>query len=144
MIFNTKDSNCPLLLLAEFNVLKEKFNHVELKGHKKTLSSQQNKALHLLFTQVANELNGIGIPFVYRGLKGMELETAWTGVLFKEMTWRPLQKAMFGIDSTTKINTAQINAVFDAINKFFAERGIEVSFPNEFDYYLKFYEKQNK
>ena len=115
---------------------------VEVKKVAKTRSSLQNRALHLLFDMAAKELNNLGIPFVYRGLKGMELETEWTAELFKEITWKPLQLAMFGVNSTRKINTEQINKIFDTINRFFADRGVEITFPNKFDQYLKFYSNE--
>lgn len=112
---------------------------IELRKIARTRSNLQNRALHLFFTQVAEELNNIGITFVYHGLKGQEMETQWTGELFKKFTWKPIQKTMFGKESTTELTTEMINKIFQVINKFFAERGVEVSFPNQFDYYLKFY-----
>lgn len=138
MIFDL--SNKPGSAQEYFDKLKEKGGIIEIKRIQRNRSNLQNRALHLLFEQVAKELNRLGIPFVYRGLKGMEMETTWTALLFKEFTWKPIQQAMFGIESTTKINTQQINEIFAVINKFFAERGVEVTFPNEFDYYLKFYQ----
>jgi len=114
---------------------------VEIKNVKQNRSNLQNRALHLFFTQVANELNSLGILFVYTGLKGLEMETQWTMELFKEMTWKPLQKAMYGTTSTTKLKRNEIDPIFETINKFFAERGVRISFPNQFDYYLKFYQK---
>lgn len=114
---------------------------VEIKNVKQTRSNLQNRALHLFFTQIAKELNDNGIPFIYTGLKGMEMETLWTPELFKEMTWKQLQKAMFGTTSTTKLKRNEIDPIFEVINKFFAERGIQVNFPSQLDYYLKFYQK---
>lgn len=114
---------------------------IEMNNVVRTRSSLQNRALHLFFTQVAKELNDNGIAFVYTGLKGMELETQWTPELFKQMTWKPLQKAMFGTESTRQLKRNQIDPIFEVINKFFAERGIIVQFPNQFDLYLKFCEK---
>ncbi|HWR94120.1 MAG TPA: hypothetical protein VN192_02850 [Flavobacterium sp.] len=114
---------------------------IEMKNVAQTRSSLQNMALHLFFTQVSKELNNIGIPFVYTGLKGIEMETQWTPELFKTMTWKPLQKAMFGTDSTRQLKRNQIDPIFEVLNKFFAERGISVQFPNQFDLYLKFCEK---
>jgi hypothetical protein len=139
MIFSTENIEKAKKYLDE---LKESgVKKVEVKKYTSTRTGRQNQALHLLFEQVAKELNNLGIPFVYRGLKGMEIETTWTKELFKEMTWKPIQKAMFGTDSTTKLKTDEIDKIFEVINKFFAEKGIEVTFPNEFDYYLKFYDK---
>jgi len=48
---------------------------------------------------------------------------------------------MFGTTSTTKLKTDEIDKIFEVINKFFAEKGIEVQFPNRFDAYLKFYDE---
>jgi len=141
MIFNLSNKYGKENAATEFKRLNEVAATIELKSVKMTRTSAQNRALHLFFTQVSEQLNNIGIPFVYRGLKGMEIETTWTPELFKEMTWKPIQKAMFGIDSTTKLKRNQIDPIFETINKFFAERGIDVSFPCEFDRYLKMFEK---
>lgn len=139
MIFPLSHTASAIEAQKYLDLLKEQGAIVEIKkvGKKRTL--QQNKALHLFFTQVSKELNDLGIPFIYHGLKGYEIETPWTPELFKEFTWKPIQKAMFGIDSTTQLHRNQIDPIFEVINKFFAERGIEISFPNKFDYYLKFY-----
>ena len=123
-----------------FDKLVEKGARIEIKEIKRTRSWLQNRALHLLFEQVAQELNGLGIPFVYHGMSGTEYETEWTGELFKQFTWKPIQLAMYGTNSTTKLTSVQIDKIFQSINKFFADRGVEVSFPNKFDYYLKFYD----
>lgn len=112
---------------------------VEVKKVAKTRSSLQNRALHLLFEMVARELNNIGMTHVYPLLDGTEYELSWTKELFKELHWKPLQMAMFGTKSTTKLTSQQIDAIFTSINLFFAERGIEITFPNKFDYYLKFF-----
>ena len=137
MIFNTEIKADKAR--QELERLIELKNTVEIKTVKQTRSSAQNRALHLLFEQVANELNDCGIPFIYRGLKGQELEMQWTKDLFKQFTWKPIQKALFDTETTTKLTTEQIDKIFDVICKFFAEKGIEISFPNQFDYYLKFY-----
>jgi len=109
----------------------------EVKAYLKTRSSQQNKALHLLFTHISESLNEIGETFNYKGIRGFEIETTWTPLLVKEMIWKPIQITMFGIESTTKINTNQINAILDVLTKYFGERGIPVSFPCQFDLWVK-------
>ena len=134
MIFNTSNNKGLNNAIKE---LKRLNCEVEINKVKQTRTSIQNRALHLFFNQVAKELNDIGLPFIYRGLKGQEMEMQWTGLLFKEMTWKPIQKAMFGTESTTKlIRSKQIDSIFEVINKFFAERGIVINFPNQFDYYI--------
>lgn len=114
---------------------------VEIKQWKENRSNLQNRALHLYFTLVSNELNQLGITYEWKGLKGSIMETAWTPELVKEFIWRPIQVSMFNIKSTTKIKTGQINQIIDVINKFFGERGVVVSFPNQFEKYIEMLNK---
>ena len=114
---------------------------IEIQNVKENRSTQQNRALHLFFTIVSNQLNELGQEFIYFGLSGRQLSMPFTPILFKNMIWRELQKAMYGIESTTKINTEQINGILDVLVKHFGEMGISVSFPNRFDEYLKFYKE---
>ena len=141
MIFNTANQIGAKGSISELNRLIDKGEIVEVKKVSQTRTSIQNRSLHLFFTQVANELNDLGIPFVYHGLRGQELEMQWTGELFKNMTWKPIQEALFGTNSTTKLKREQIDPIFEVINKFFSDRGVEISFPNKFDFYEKFYQK---
>lgn len=116
---------------------------VEVKQFKDVRTNLQNRALHLYFTLVSNELNQLGITYEWKGLKGSIMETAWTPELVKEFIWRPIQVSMFNIKSTTKIKTGQINQIIDVINKFFGERGVVVSFPNQFEKYIEMLNKTN-
>ena len=141
MIFNTENKTGASSAVGELNRLIANGDIVDIKKVSQNRTSAQNRALHLFFTMVANELNEMGIPFVYRGLKGQELEMTWTGELFKQMTWKPIQQIMYGTNSTTVLKREQIDPIFDIICKFFAERGVEISFPSQFSYYLNFYEK---
>lgn len=103
---------------------------VELKEVKLTRSGKQNRALHVFFTIISNELNELGMEFQYTGLKGSTLSTRYTPHLVKEFFWRPVQIALFNIQSTTKIDTQQINEINEVVIKFFAERGVELFFPS--------------
>jgi len=142
MVFNTKYKTGADNALNELKQLIKLEKVVEIKVKQQTRTSQQNRALHLFFKLVSEELNNLGISFVYIGLKGMELETEWTPELFKNFTWKPIQKAMFGSDSTTKLKRKEIDPIVNTICNFFAEKGVEIDFPNNFDYYLKFYEHE--
>ena len=51
---------------------------VELKEVKLTRSGKQNRALHVFFTIISNELNELGQEFQYTGLKGSTLSTRFT------------------------------------------------------------------
>ena len=106
-----------------------KRSNVELKEIKLTRSGKQNKALHLYFTFIATELNELGLEFNYTGLKGANMSTRYTPHLVKEFFWRPIQLALFDIESTTKIDTKQMNEITDVIIKFFSDRGVVLEFP---------------
>ena len=103
---------------------------VELKEIRITRSGRQNKALHLLFSMVSNELNELGLEHRYYGVTGKELSTRYTSNIVKEFFYRPIQIALFDIHSTTKVDTRQINEVVDVIIKFFSDRGVVIQFPS--------------
>lgn len=104
---------------------------VEIIQKKNTRSLKQNSALHLLFTIISSQLNEMGVEFKYFGLKGKVLSVRHTPNLVKEHVWRPLQIALFDIQSTKKINTQQINEIVDVLSKYFAEKGVVIQFPSK-------------
>lgn len=103
---------------------------IELKEIKKTRSNQQNRALHLFFTYISDELNELGMEFTYVGLNTPEISTMYTPELVKNFVWRPIQMALFNIESTTKLNTEQMNQIIDVITKFLGDKGVYIEFPN--------------
>ena len=131
MIFNLQNEK-------EADEFKEKSAFYLKNGHtvdlikkKNTRTTKQNSALHLLFTIISSQLNEMGLEFNYIGLSGKNLSLRHTPHLVKEMVWKPLQRALFDIESTTKLNTEQINEIVDVLTKFFAERGIVIQFPSK-------------
>ena len=113
-----------------FNKLLANKKDIELKEIKETRSSQQNRSLHLLFTFISNELNEIGLEFQYSGLNDNTFSLMYSPEIVKNYVWRPIQIALFDIESTTKINTEQINQIVDVLVKFFGEQGVEIVFPS--------------
>jgi hypothetical protein len=93
-------------------------------------SSQQNKALHLFFTNISFELNRMGLEFTYRGITGIEIQTTYTPEIVKEHLWKHLQMVMIGKESTTKLTTKDIEDIFLVLGKFFSERGVVIEFPS--------------
>lgn len=90
---------------------------------------KQNRALHLMFTQLADELNDHGLDM--RKTLKPEIDIPWSGKTIKEYLWRPIMKAQLNIESTTEMNTKDIDKVFDTINKHLAEKfGLEIEFPS--------------
>lgn len=118
--------------------LHEKTVSIEVENNTRT--NRQNAALYLFFQQVSDTLNDAGIYFKYKGLTGKDLEMQWDKDLFKRQIWLPLQKYKFDTDSTTKLKTNQIDEIFDIICNHLAQMGIEIVFPNQFDFYLKMQE----
>ena len=100
------------------------------KEAKPVRTNQQNKALHVYFSLISNQLNEMGIEYQYIGLKGQTLGMMHTSNLVKEFVWRKIQVALFGFKSTTQLNTTQINQIIDVLSKFFSERGVNIEFPS--------------
>ncbi|MEI8087529.1 MAG: hypothetical protein WCG93_15070 [Paludibacter sp.] len=96
----------------------------------KKRSSQENRALHVLFQNIAYELNRLGLVFTFRGIKGMEIETTYTPDIVKNFLWKPLQDALLKKESTTQLTHNDIGLIFEILGKWFAENGIEISFPS--------------
>jgi hypothetical protein len=102
------------------------FNWFKDKLTKKVRTNSQNAALHLYLTQLAEQLNEAGYTFTtYLGM-----EVPFTMELIKESIWKPTQKELFDIDSTTKLTSDNINTLIDVFSKAFGERGIYVEWPS--------------
>lgn len=90
---------------------------------------KQNRALHLMFTQLAEELNDAGLDMRKTLKPGVEIP--WEGKTIKEYLWRPIMKAQLGKESTTELNTKDIDKVFETIVRHLGEKfGIELQFPS--------------
>ena len=95
----------------------------------KTRTGQQNKALHLYFTQVAQELNNGGLDI--RAVIKSDVNVPWTSYMVKEYLWRPIQKLALGKESTTELEKLDIDKVFDIFNLHIAKYGVHIPFPSE-------------
>lgn len=94
-------------------------------------TEQQNRALHLYFTQVASALNDAGYD-IQKTLTNYRMELDWTPESIKECMWRPAQKALLGKHSTTELSKQEeIDRVYEAVNRFLAKLEIEhIPFPS--------------
>ena len=131
MLYNLQNENDVKKAKDKFNSLLELGKTIDLIEKKNTRTTKQNSALHLLFTIISQQLNEMGQEFTYMGLKGKEISVMHTPNIIKEYVWRPIQVALFDIESTTKINTEQINQIVDVLAKYFADRGIVIQFPSK-------------
>jgi len=90
-------------------------------NNEERLTRQQQKALHLFFTQLACELNREGKTMTMI-LNRFVIEAPVTKNSIKELVWKPLQEAMYSKKSTTELlKKEEIDGIYDALNKFFAE-----------------------
>lgn len=97
------------------------------KPTKRTLA--QNRALHKLFSMLADELNGAGFD-MKRTLKE-SVEIPWSADTVKNYLWRPIQNAQLGKESTTELTTKDIDAVFETLNRHLGDKlGIHAAFPS--------------
>lgn len=131
MIYNFQNDNEVNNARDKFNLFVKHGKTVDLTEKKNTRTTRQNSALHLLFTIISSQLNEMGIEYQYFGLKGKVMSMMHTPHIVKEFVWRPIQMALYGIKSTTKINTEQINEIVDVLAKFFSEKGIVIQFPSK-------------
>jgi len=106
---------------------------------KRTL--QQNKALYLWYKQLAETLNNSGFD-----MKSVikDVDIPWSAYTVKEHLFRPTMKTMLGKDSTTELETHEIDQIFGVISKVIGERtGIFIPFPS-IEEMIKLYDtKQN-
>ena len=92
-------------------------------------TEQQNKALHLLFQMLADELNDAGLDM--RKTLKPEIEISWNPTSVKEYLWRPIQKVMTRKESTTDLNSHEIDMIFGVLNRHLGQRfGITTIFPS--------------
>lgn len=90
---------------------------------------KQNRALHLLFTHLADELNDAGLDMRKTLKPGVDIP--WSGKTIKEYLWRPVQKAQLGKESTTELTTKEIDLVFETILRHLGDKfGLSIEFPS--------------
>ena len=90
----------------------------------------QNRSLHKYFSMLAESLNNAGLD-VKKTMRH-DVDIPWTETLIKELIWRKVQSAMFDIDSTAKLDTAQISQVYEVINLHISQTfGVSVMFPSK-------------
>ena len=109
--------------------IKKKFKNAKIKHLEKNRTDQQNRALHLYFTLLADALNDAG--FDMKKTIRKDVDIAWSGISVKEYLWRPIQKTYLQEKSTTRLKTGDIDKIYDILNKIIGERtGVHISFPS--------------
>lgn len=94
---------------------------------KPTRSYQQNSAIHAYCDEVAKVMRARGMDMKTVVKEGVPIEP--TMHMVKEYMWRPIQKAVTGVESTRRINTVEVNEVYEHLSRLLAERySIDVRF----------------
>ncbi len=105
-------------------------------GGKKIRTFLQNKSLHLYLDKLATAMNDAGYDMkaVFNAMrKGFSVSC--TTIRLKNCVWRPMQEAMFDIESTTELDTKQISEVYENVNRFTCEQfGIGINWPDRFNH----------
>lgn len=113
----------------DLTIFEGKFIELQIDKLKKTRTSQQNRALHLWFTQLAVALNNAGWDM--RKLIRKEVDIPWSGISVKEYLWRPIQENYLKKKSTIQLKTEEIDQIFDIVNRIVGERtGVYIPFPS--------------
>lgn len=102
---------------------------VEIVKKSNFMTITQNAALHLMFEQLAHELNSQGLD--QRKVLKESIEIPWTKDSIKEYLWRPIQEAKFDTTSTTDLKTNEIDEVFKILQRHLNQKlNIGIEFPS--------------
>jgi len=116
--------------IEKLNKLKDGIYQVKLSNMDlRTLT--QNRAFHLYFTMVAVQLNNSGL-YINKLIKEekYKADIDWSGNLVKEQLWKPIQNAILDKKSTTQLEKAEVDRVYNTLNGYLSGMGISVPFPN--------------
>jgi len=137
--WNVKDEDQRQLLIKHLKERKIPFGVQFVSGEEaeeeKTRTLEQNSALHQYFKMLAKDLNDAGydVPTTLKTLF-TKLGLPWNERLVKEMLWKAIQEDILGKKSTTKLNTTEVNEVYQALSRGLAERlGVSTPFPDRFN-----------
>jgi len=87
----------------------------------KKRTSQQNRALHLYFETISKELNDAGLDM--KTVLKPEIDIPWTKDTVKDYLWRPVQKALLGKESTTKLlKNGDIEKIIDILQRHLGDK----------------------
>jgi len=112
---------------AEKRYVKAKLTY----GRQRSLT--QNAALHLYCTMLADKLNDAGLD--QKKVLKPEVDIPWTTESVKDSLWRPIQKHVTGLDSTTKPEKSQYSAIYEVLNRYLAQKhGVSVEWPTRNPY----------
>jgi hypothetical protein len=91
---------------------------------------QQNKAMHKYFRSLADALNAAGLDM--KKVLKPHIDIPWTPESVKRQLWIPVQEAMLEKDSTTALETHEVDKIYKTMSRHLSEKfGVNVEFPSE-------------
>lgn len=93
----------------------------------KTRTGQQRKAIEVYCRELASAFNDAGISVQEALQKTMECD--WSQELVKAAIFRRAGISVCDKKSTADLNTDEVSKVFETVNRFAAQFGIHVPFP---------------
>jgi hypothetical protein len=91
----------------------------------KQRTNAQNRALHLFCRLLSKTLNDAGLD--QRTVLKETVEIPWNEESVKESLFKPVEKAMFGHDSTTEADTTDYSKVHEVLVRHLADKfGVQV------------------
>ena len=106
---------------------------VTIKRKAKQRTDQQRKAIEVYCRDLAYTLNRAGLDQrkVFAAMReGVDIP--WRQESVKDSLWRPIQVALLGKESTTKLNADEVTRVYDTLNRWTGTTfGIAVQFPEK-------------
>lgn len=95
----------------------------------KPRTATQNRALHLLFSELARELNDRGLDM--RTVLKPGIDIPWTTETVKEHLWKKISKIAVNKEHTSELSSQEIDLIFTILNRHLGEKfGIELTFPS--------------
>lgn len=90
----------------------------------------QNSSMWLYFRKLGDALNDAGWDM--RRFLRPHIAIPWNKDTVCDYLWRPIQEPMTGQESTKKIDTKQVNEIYEVLSKLVAERaGVTTPFPSQ-------------
>jgi len=94
-----------------------------------TRTTDQNSALHLYFRWLAEALQEKDFDF-----RDLTVEIPANEHMVKEYMFKPIISAMYGKDSTTKLEKNEVSQAYDVLHRALVDKlGVSVPFPNKDD-----------
>ena len=90
---------------------------------------KQHNAIFVYCEDVAKKFNASGQDM--RKVLKPEVEIPWTKESVYKFMWKKVQEAMFDSDSITKLETDQVSAIYETLNRHTAKRGVSAKFPSK-------------